>query len=248
MIYPLLLCGVASFATGVGGIGAVILPASHKTLSVFQGFAAGVMVAVSFVEMLPRCSEEFLKGGLPFPLLFTALLFVAGWFCGRFISATADGVCRRCQHFSDAKRICLITTAVMVLHNLPEGMVTIFAGMTENSFALKMTAAVALHNIPEGIVVAGAVLYDGGSRMKAVGQSFFAGAGEFLGGVIAAIIFGAVATPLFVTAMLGLVSGIMVQTSVCELYPCAVKLAGRGQALAGTAVGFATMWAGIQII
>ena len=135
------------------------------------------------------------------------LLFAAGWFAGKSISCAADCMCRDSEEYTQAVRITLVTTAVMVLHNLPEGMLTIFSGMQDARFGLEMAVAVALHNIPEGVVVASGVLYLTSSRKKAVGQSFFAGISEFAGGLAAAVILKGVASSFAVGGVLALVLG-----------------------------------------
>ena len=60
MAYAILLCAVASLSTGAGGIIVALWPKmSCRTLAVFQGFAAGVMIGISFLNMLIACKYPF---------------------------------------------------------------------------------------------------------------------------------------------------------------------------------------------
>ncbi len=250
MIYPILLSAFSSLSTGIGGvIVALFRKISDSTMSFFQGFAAGVMISVSFIEMLPRCYENMLGYmSAPHAVLVMLLLSVLGWFTGWGISAVADYIYKDNADYTQAMRISLVTTAVMVLHNLPEGMLTIFSGLEDVRFGLEMAVAVALHNIPEGIVVASGVLYLTSSRTKAVGHSFFAGISEFIGGLAAVVVFGGMANELFTGAVLAAVGGIMVQTSLCELVPNSLKLSGKASTVTGAVAGAVIIYISLYAI
>lgn len=250
MIYPLLLCTVASLATGLGGIGVVLSGRiSSGTMCFFQAFAAGVMLTVSFAEMLPRCFSDMTSlFSCGYSVAAVTAFMALGWFCGKGISVTADYLFKNREGYTQQMRISLVTTAVMVLHNLPEGMLTIFSGMADTRFGVEMAFAVALHNIPEGMVVASGVLYLTKSPFRAVAHSFFAGISELMGGVVAALVFGGIAHSFLTPAVLAAVGGIMVQTSLKELLPSAVKLSGIKCTLCGIAAGTAVMSLSLYII
>ena len=55
MEYAMLLSVLAGLATGLGGLAAALLPTiDRKSLGASMGFAAGVMLCVSGVDMLPH--------------------------------------------------------------------------------------------------------------------------------------------------------------------------------------------------
>ncbi len=78
----------------------------------------------------------------------------------------------------------MISAAAILLHNLPEGMVTFMAGYTDLSLGLSMMAAIALHNIPEGMSVSIPIYYSTKSRWKAVRAAFLSGMSEPLGALL----------------------------------------------------------------
>ena len=73
---------------------------------------------------------------------FTALkavasLFVAGWIMGWAVSGVATGEKRFSNdRLVSAKRMAAVTTAVMVLHNLPEGILTFFTSAENTKMGL----------------------------------------------------------------------------------------------------------------
>lgn len=250
MIYPFMLCALASFATGAGGVLVVMLKnMTEKTISVFQGFAAGVMVTISFIEMLPNCFENLMvKMGAAKAAFSTGIIFFIGWLTAIFIGVIADFVYDNSSVTTPLGKVSLITTAVMILHNLPEGMLTIFSGFGDKQFAAEMALAVALHNIPEGVVVASGVLCITSSKKKAVCQSFFAGLCEFIGGVAAVLIFGNFISESLLSAVLAVVSGIMVQTSLCQIMPDSIRISHPKYTFGGFSLGMAVIYLGIFTI
>ncbi len=252
MVYAVLLCAVAAFSTAFGGIIIALFPnMSKKSLCISQGFAAGVMLGISFMDMLPKSYENFC--GTYNNFLSSVLLlgcFILGWILALLMAKTADVKSNdnEDEELAKAKRACLITTAVIILHNLPEGMLTCFSGLGDTEFGLHMAFAVALHNIPEGMAVASSVLYISSSKIKAVAQSFAAGAAEFAGGVAALVIMHRFITPQLLSAVIAIISGVMIQVSVCELIPNAAKMHSAKMVFKGVLVGVIVIAIGMFVI
>ena len=249
MVYAVLLCAVASLSTAVGGIIVVLYPnVSAKSLCFSQRFAAGVMVGISFAEMLPNCYGGLVKKMSGTRAALVLLLFVIiGWIISVIIGRLAVYGCKE-EDTSNLKRVCLITTAIIVLHNLPEGMLTSISALGEASFGLHVALAVALHNIPEGIAVASSGLYLTNSKFKAFMQSFGAGLAELVGGVTALFILHRFITAELLQAMLAIISGIMLQVSFCELLPSGSKLHSSKCVFTGLFAGVITISLGMFII
>lgn len=251
MIYAVMLCAVASLATGAGGVLVALWPhISVRTLSFFQGFAAGVMITISFANMLPEAYTSFAETYTPLQAAaVSAALFAAGW----GISLVLEHIAMSGSKFKekqnvDMYRMSIITTAVIVLHNLPEGMLTGVAGFTDRQLGLRMAFAVALHNIPEGMAVAISSLCITSSKPKVVLHSFAAGLAELAGGVAALVVMHNFITPQMLNCVLGIISGIMMQISLCQLIPAGVKIHSYSTVLAGTIAGFATISLGLLMI
>lgn len=252
MVYAILLCGVASLSTGLGGIVVAMFPRmSKRTLCISQGFAAGVMLGISFMDMLPKSFASLAQtGGVYSAAAKELLLFAAGWVMAVMMAKVVapQQTDKNAGSFERAKRLCFVTTAVIVLHNLPEGMLTSFSGYGDMTFGAQIAFAVALHNIPEGMAVASSVLYITSSKGRAVLQSFMAGVAELAGGAAALLLMHSFITPVFLNCVLGVISGVMVQVSLCELIPNGANIHSAKAVIYGIIGGLAAITIGILTI
>ena len=202
MLYSFLLTLGAGLATGIGS--AIAFFANHtnrKFLSFSLGVSAGVMIYVSFVEILHGAQislEEILgvRGGMSV----CALAF----FGGMLLSALIDRVVPSAENPHEFKsvenmdapapprhrmmRTGLLTALVVGIHNFPEGIATFMASVDSTEIGLAIAAAIAIHNIPEGIAVSVPVYYATGSRKKAFWYSFLSGISEPVGALAAYLV------------------------------------------------------------
>ena len=144
-----------------------------------------------------------------------------------------------------ALRSALVTTAAIVLHNLPEGILTLFTSYASPALGITLTLAIALHNIPEGIAISVPVDYATGSRVRAVLYALFSGLAEPAGALLAFCLLRGFFSPLFLNGLIATVAGIMIYVSISELIPEGFSYGKRGHAVAGLAVGVLTMSIGI---
>lgn len=140
------------------------------------------------------------------------------------------------------KRVALIATVALAMHNFPEGLVTFFDGSTGS---ITVALAIAMHNIPEGAAVAIPTFQISGSYAKAFGASFVAGVAQPLGallGWLLIILAGYEQVPDFIYgAMYSLTAGIMVAISLAELLPEALKVSTPRFAALNAFAGFLVM-------
>lgn len=144
-----------------------------------------------------------------------------------------------------ALRSALVTTAAIVLHNLPEGILTLFTSYASPALGVTLTLAIALHNIPEGVAISVPVYYATGSRVRAVLYALFSGLAEPAGALLAFYLLRGFFSPLFLNGLIATVAGIMIYVSISELIPEGFSYGKRGHAVAGLAVGVLTMSIGI---
>ena len=136
---------------------------------------------------------------------------------------------------------------VMIIHNLPEGMLTVFATAQDLRFGAVVTMAIALHNLPEGIAIAAPVLYITNSRYKAFIYSLMAGMAELAGGVAAYMIFKDVITPALMNGVMPVVAGIMCQAALCEMIPAGRKISDFYHTMYGIISGIIVMSIGLFV-
>lgn len=248
MIYPVALCVIAGLSTGLGGLAVVLAGgADDSRISFSQGFAAGVMVTVSLADLMVESFEKYCVYMPEFTALKAVLsLFFTGWIMGSAIEGIA---LPREKYKGDSvesvRRMAAVTTLVMVLHNLPEGVLTMFTATRDTAMGLRVALAVALHNLPEGMAIAAPVVYVTGSRRRAFLRSLLAGLAEPAGGIIAYLLLKDLLSAAFLNGVMPVVAGIMCQAAICELLPDAIKLSNIKHTIYGTIAGILMMSIGL---
>lgn len=246
----------AGLSTGIGSALSLLTKrTSPKFLSIALGFSAGVMIYVSFVEILVKAKDSLIvalgvRGG--------TWAAVSGFFFGILFIATIDRLIPSAEnphevhtveemdgnseaHKSNLMRMGLFTALAIGIHNFPEGLATFTAALADPNLGIPIAVAIAIHNIPEGIAVAVPIFYATGSRMKAFRLSFLSGLSEPVGAVIGYLLLAR----FFNDAMFGFifasVAGIMVFISLDELLPSAREYGEHHLSIYGLVAGMAVM-------
>ena len=251
MFYPMLMCTLAGLSTGLGAF--VVTAAKGITkerMSIAQGFAAGVMITISVMDLIPQSFKRYCgymtQAGA---IKSVAILFICGCVAGIAISELPDKTVAELDgDMAEIRRSGVITTLVMILHNLPEGMLTMFTGVRDLSFGLRTTLAVTLHNLPEGMAIAAPVYYTTNDEKKAFVQSLFAGMAEPAGGIMAWRLLKKIMSASFLNGFLPVTAGIMCRAAALELIPTATKISKAGYAALGFVCGVAVMLAGLAVL
>ena len=168
----LFLSFLAGAATSIGGLlSFVVKKDNFAALALGLGFSAGVMIYVSFMEMMPeaKASLAALYGPDAGAWLSVGLFFggvMLAWLIDRFMPShhiQADALEKK----NKLKHLGLFTALALAIHNFPEGLATFMATMENMTLGISIAIAVAVHNIPEGIAVALPVYHATGSKGKA---------------------------------------------------------------------------------
>jgi zinc transporter, ZIP family len=143
-------------------------------------------------------------------------------------------------------RMGLLSAIAITVHNIPEGLATFIAALTDLSIGIPIAIAIAIHNIPEGIAVSVPIYYATGSRRKAFKYSFLSGLAEPLGALIGWLVL----MPYLTASMFGItfagVAGIMVFISIDELLPAAREYGEHHLSIYGLIAGMAVM--GVSLV
>lgn len=116
------------------------------------------------------------------------------------------------------------TALAMTIHNVPEGLAGMVAGLNDPSVGFTLTLAIAIHNIPEGLCIALPIYYSKGSRLHGFLLATLSGLAEPLGALIAWAIVAASNEDMYGTiygVLFGVVAGIMMILVLMELIPTA---------------------------
>lgn len=242
---------IAGLSTGIGSIMAFATKHTNtKFLSTALGFSAGVMMYVSFMEMMPEAlhalSEKFGEKTGTFYLL---LAFFGGMGIITLIDFLVPEdenphevhVVEDMRKKSSLKRTGFMVALAIGIHNFPEGIATFTSALNSMELAIPITFAIAIHNIPEGIAVAVPLYQATGDRKKAFWYSFLSGMAEPIGALIAFAFLLPFWNPIINAFVLAAVAGIMVFISLDELLPSAEKYGEHHLSIIGVVSGMAVM-------
>lgn len=254
--YPaLILTLLAGLSTGIGSLLSIMVRHTDRRFLTFSlGFSAGVMLYVSFMEIMPQ-SRQMLESISPEsqgPLVST-LAFFGGiaiiWIIDRLVPDFENphemnligGMEGERAHAEKLHRMGLLTASAIAIHNFPEGLAVFFSALSNQNLGVAIAATVAIHNIPEGMAVAVPIYFATKSRKRAFSYSFLSGLAEPLGAVIGYAVLKPFLNPFVFSIVLGCVAGIMVYISVDELLPAAHENGEHHVGIAGLIVGMAVM-------
>ena len=251
IVFAFALTAVAGLSTGIGSLIALISKKTNKNfLSLSLGFSAGIMIYVSFMEMMPTALEELCAiYGDKEGNFYLILAFFAGILLINLIDFLipenlnpheAHGV-EEMEMQTKLKRTGVMVAISIAIHNFPEGIATFTSALNSLDVAIPITVAIAIHNIPEGIAVAIPIYHSTGSRKKAFWYSFASGLAEPLGALIAFLFLSQLWTPSLNGLILAAVSGIMVFISLDELLPSAEKYGKHHLSIIGVVSGMLVM-------
>ena len=252
--FALGLTTLAGLATGIGSLAAIFAKRTNTSfLAASLGFSAGVMIYVSFVELLPA-------GGLLLETAYgartgawvTALSFLGGMIAIAvidFLVPTAANPhdaalvedLRMENPFPELKRVGIVTALAIAIHNFPEGLATFASALYDIKVGIPIAIAIALHNVPEGVSVAIPIYYATGSRKKAFWYSFLSGLAEPVGALLGFFVFRTYWSGGLLGSIDAAVAGVMVFVSLDQLIPNAKKYEKGHYAVYGLLCGIALM-------
>jgi len=267
--FAFLLTVLAGLSTGIGsGIAYFLRRPGPAQMSLILGFSAGVMLYISFAELLHQSFEKVGFGtaniGFFAGIAFIAVLdiFIPHEYKEERIEEPAAGPAEESQfargfrhrYGKRASRASLMRTGMLTaigiaIHNFPEGLAVFSSGITgDRTFGFLVAIAIALHNIPEGVSVSIPIWEATGSRKRAFLYSFAAGLAEPVGALIGyAVLFNFLTTTV-IYSLLAFAAGIMVYISLDELLPTAHLYGKEHLVIIGVISGMVVMALSIFLI
>ncbi|MGI6084250.1 MAG: zinc transporter ZupT [Acetivibrionales bacterium] len=248
---------LAGLSTGIGGLTLLLFKRINtKILSIALGFSAGVMIYVSFVEILPEARIFLVNAyGVSKCEWVTFIAFFAGIFLIGIIDKLvpeADNphepqnvesldVCGFGQNSQKLIKTGKMAALAIAIHNFPEGLATFVSGMNELSLGIAIAVAVAIHNIPEGISVALPIYCATGDKKKAFYMSLLSGLAEPVGAIMAFLLLSPFLNDVVFGIIYALIAGIMVFISFDELLPSAREYGEHHLSILGLICGMIVM-------
>ena len=247
---------IAGLATGIGSLMVLFTKKTDKKfLSFSLGLSAGVMLYVSFVEILSKSVDSLI------PLYgekLANIYAVIGFFVGIAIIAIIDKLVpsmgnpheihtveemdgESLEHKNSLMRMGVFTALAIAIHNFPEGLATFISALEDPEMGFAITFAIAIHNIPEGIAVAVPIFYATQNRKKAFNLSLLSGLSEPIGALVGYFIFVRYMGDDAFGFIFAAVAGIMVYISLDELLPAAREYGEHHISMWGVVSGMGIM-------
>jgi ZIP family zinc transporter len=245
-LFALILTIIAGLSTTIGSIIAFIIKEpSKRFISLIMGFSAGVMILISFVELLQTGIETlgFLFGNIFFLIGMLLMLIIDISISHKYEFEDNEGNFENKLH----KTSLLVTIGIFV-HNFPEGMVTFLAAIKNVDLGIILCFAIAMHNIPEGIAVAVPIYASTKSRKKAFFWSFISGVSEPIGALIIGLILFPFINDFILGIMLAIVGGFMVYISLDELLPASRECGYEHLTIIGIILGMIIMVISLELL
>lgn len=269
LLFAFSLTLLAGLATGIGSALAFLAKRTNtRFLCLALGFSAGVMLYVSFVEIMVKARDALTAyyGEVTGP--WAAVL---AFFGGIALIAAIDKLVpgndnphevrlveemQACLNRPDKlgtaecisedglnrlRRTGVFTALAIGIHNFPEGLATFTMALSEPATGVAIAVAIAIHNIPEGIAVSVPIYYATGDRKKAFLWSFLSGLAEPMGAVVGFLLLMPFFTPGVFGVLFAGVAGIMVYISLDELLPAAEQYGEHHLCVYGLIAGMAVM-------
>ncbi|KAI3449941.1 hypothetical protein Pfo_006606 [Paulownia fortunei] len=262
VLVALALSLLGGLSTSVGALFVVMNQAPNlKMLGLLQGFAAGLMLSISFLDLAHNAinSIGFLKGNLWFYAGVIFFAIVSNFIPEPTLAPISDVKRKKKNGDEGGKDIMkkhrrqvlfsgIITAVGISLHNFPEGMAVFLGSMKGLRVGLNLALAIALHNIPEGVAVALPVYFATQSKWQAFKLATLSGFAEPLGVIIVAYLFPSSLNPEILEGLLGSVGGVMAFLTLHEMLPLAFDYAGQKQAVKAVFFGMAFMSASLYFL
>lgn len=265
------LTAFAGLSTGIGSALAFFAKRTNpKFLSLSLGFSAGVMIYVSFMEIMVKAKDALQAdlgevagtwaaviaffGGIALIALIDKLvpshenpheMHRIEEMSAESLAHAGTGEQENGLESEEGKRklfrMGTMAALAIGIHNFPEGLATFTAALSDPSLGIAIAVAIAIHNIPEGIAVSVPIYYATGDKKKAFIYSFLSGLAEPVGALVGYLLLMPFMSETVFGVIFAGVAGIMVFISLDELLPAAEEYGEHHLSIYGLVSGMAVM-------
>ncbi len=253
----------AGLSTAIGSAVALFAKrTNHRLLAVALAFSAGVMLYVSFTEILTKAHASLSK---TLSETHAAWWTAGSFFAGILVIALIDRIVPKADNPHEVRdpgelevvrtgarlpdpvraaklaRMGKLAALAIAIHNFPEGMATFFATLDDPSVGIAIAIAIALHNIPEGVSVSVPLYYASGNRLTAFYWSVMSGLAEPVGALLGYLILRPYFSPQIEGVLFAVVGGVMVFVSLDQLLPTAREYGKGHDVIYSLIVGMSVM-------
>jgi len=211
MVSILFFSFIAGIVTGLGALISIIFKKpSEKIMSWSLGFAAGIMIGISTLSLIP---ESFAAGWT-----WTCVLgVVLGAFCLWLVDELLPHQHKTDQPEKDFTKVGTFIAIGIAFHNLPEGIAIGASSEVSAKLGLYTAISIGIHNIAEGLSVAMPLRMGKMRRRRIVIVTTLTGMTTLIGAIIGLQLVSI--SPAFISISLAFAAGAMLYIASDELIP-----------------------------
>ena len=259
VIETFLLSLIAGSATVIGGIFVCCLrKVSDRFISGSMGFASGVMLLVSFLDLLIEAIDltSYLNVTLAFATGSVLIMIIDLLLPHMELGKREDGALsserprRRFRNRGEGREDLYVNSKLrqaglliligITLHNIPEGVIVSAGYSHMPQLGVLIAVSIFFHNVPEGIATAVPLISAGSKKRDVVLATFVSGMAEPFGALIGGTLLLGASTEIIGLA-LAFAGGVMTYITVDELIPVAHEYGHKHTVSAGILLGIIFM-------
>lgn len=231
---------LAGFSTLIGTLFIFYKGNFNKLVKRALSFAAGVMLCVSLIDLIP---ESILLIGKTFNKNYTFIIITIYITVGCGLSCLINKLIPENSNVKDKKlyKVGIFSMLVIIIHNIPEGIATFLSSSANLSLGISLSIAIALHNIPEGISISVPIYSATGNKKQAIFYSLISALAEPLGAILAFLFLKPIITDYIMGCILALTAGIMIHISLFQLLPTSIQYKNKIQIFTFFILGYLIM-------
>lgn len=217
MSYPFILTLLAGLSTLIGIIPIFIkFKNENKIISASCSFASGVMICISIIDLIPESIKYLRNYFNSYLVILLCFIFII---IGIILSMILDNYIDKINNSNSLYKVGILSMIVIILHNIPEGIVTYIVSNKNIMLGLSICIAIAMHNIPEGISIAVPIYYSSNSKFKAILYTLIASLSEPFGAILTQLFLSKYINDLILGLLFSFIAGIMIQIGTFKLFP-----------------------------
>lgn len=198
----------------IGSAIGVMKSPSEIFMSNMLAFAAGIMLAISFIELIP---ESIALSSVYIAAAGVVLGSIFMYAVDKLIPHIHPGLCEQ-EHGRNLERTATYLLLGIFMHNFPEGLAMGIGSVSGMDVTLALALAIAIHNIPEGIATSSPYYQVTGNRLKTFLLSSSTSLPLLAGFASSYYLFPSIPVST-VGLLVGATAGLMIYISSDELIP-----------------------------
>lgn len=190
-----------------------------------------MLVMVSIFDLIPSGIKSLLKKlSIENTFLWCFILLFLGYLIIRNFN-------KEFSYKDSLYRVGVLSMVSLLLHNIPEGIITTLSSITDFSLGFRMFMLIFWHNIPEGMCIAIPIYYSTRSKKKAFLYTLIGSVGEMVGSIITILFYNYFNNIYFIGSILIFTGGLMISLALIDILKELFKYHNIVSILLGLLVG-----------